>query len=58
MTSDAFGRWLKAMDITGAEAARLLGVQPNTIVRYRQQGTPTMVALACAALYHRLNAWK
>jgi predicted site-specific integrase-resolvase len=46
------------MKVSGAEAARLLGVQPNTITRYRRRGAPRCVALACAALYHRIEEWK
>jgi hypothetical protein len=53
-----FLAWLKAMKISGAEAARLLGVNANTITRYKKQGAPKSVGLACAALYHRLKEWK
>lgn len=54
MKAAAFRAWLDAMKISGSEAARLLGVNPNTITRYRREGGPKMLALACAALYHRL----
>jgi hypothetical protein len=46
------------MGITGAQAARLLGVQPNTVTRYGKKGAPRAIGLACAALYHRLEEWK
>lgn len=58
MTPNEFCEWLKAMKITGAVAARLLGVNVNTITRYKREGAPQTVALACAALYHRIGAWK
>lgn len=58
MTADAFEDWRKAMKISGAEAARLLGVTANTITRYKTEGAPKAVALACSALYHRLEEWK
>lgn len=58
MTANDFCAWLKAMKISGAEAARLLGVTANTITRYRREGAPQTVGLACAALYHRLKEWK
>lgn len=58
MTSSDFCEWLKAMKISGAEAARLLGVNVNTITRYKREGAPQTVGLACAALYHRLGEWK
>jgi transcriptional regulator with XRE-family HTH domain len=55
MTASDFTAWLSAMNITAAEAARLLGVTPNTITRYKRKGGPVMLRLACAALYHRLE---
>jgi transcriptional regulator with XRE-family HTH domain len=58
MTAEEFNSWLKAMKISGAEAARLLGVNVNTITRYKKSGAPKSVGLACAALYHRLGEWK
>jgi transcriptional regulator with XRE-family HTH domain len=58
MTANEFCTWLKAMKITGAEAARLLGVNVNTITRYKKEGAPQTVSLACAALYHRMEEWK
>ena len=58
MTAQQFLDWLKAMDISGAEAARLLGVNANTITRYKTKGAPKVVSLACSALFHRLGEWK
>jgi hypothetical protein len=58
MTATEFQAWLAALKISGAEAARLLDVTPNTITRYRRHGAPKVVGLACAALFHRLGEWK
>lgn len=58
MTAAEFARWLAEKKISGAEAARLLDVTPNTITRYRRHGAPRSVGLACAALYHRIGEWK
>jgi hypothetical protein len=58
MSSVDFQRWLAAMGISSAAAARLLGVNANTITRYKKAGAPRVVALACAALFHRLGEWK
>jgi len=58
MTAQEFCDWLEAMNISGAEAARRLGVNVNTITRYKQGGGPRMLALACLALYHRLEPKK
>lgn len=57
MTADHFRAWLREMDISAAEAARQLGVHPNTVTHYKAKGAPLAVALACAALYHRLRPW-
>jgi hypothetical protein len=58
MSASQFNSWLAAMGISGAEAGRRLGVGPNTITRYRRKGGSVILALACAALYHRQEAWK
>jgi transposase len=58
MTPDAFAAWLNAMNISAAEAARRLGVSPNTVTRYKKRGGDQTLALACAALYHRMEPWK
>jgi DNA-binding transcriptional regulator YiaG len=58
MTNTEFNEWLKAMRVSGAEAARLLGVNVNTVSRYKRNGAPKSVGLACAALFHRLGEWK
>lgn len=58
MSKEAFIAWLTAMQISGAKAARLLGVSPNAITRYKRKGGTKMLALACSALFHRLKEWK
>jgi hypothetical protein len=55
MDAKTFNHWLDTMKISGSEAARLLGVKPNTITRYRKKGAPRIVALACNSLFHRLD---
>lgn len=66
MTSEAFNAWMDAMGFTTREqAAEALGVSVDTIKHYRTghrgDGKPVVysrtVALACAALYHRLKPW-
>lgn len=57
MTPQSMRSWLAAMKISAAEGARLLGVHPNTMTKYKAEGAPQHVALACAALYHRLEPW-
>jgi hypothetical protein len=58
MTGPDMLNWLKAMDISAAEGARRLGIHPNTMTRYKREGAPMAIALACSALFHRLGPWK
>ncbi len=66
MTSDDFKAWRKAMGFTQAKAAEALGVSKPTVENYdkgvrRENGEPVIiprtVALACAALFHKLEPW-
>lgn len=66
MSPDDFKRWRDAMGFTMAEAAEALGISRGSIENY-ERGTrreddrpvaiPKNVALACAALFHRLKPW-
>jgi len=62
MSPAAFTQWLAAMKAAGlarsdAECGRLLGVSANSIVAMKQRGTDRRTALACRALFHRLEPW-
>lgn len=62
MTAQAFCGWLAAMKAAGlarsdAECGRLLGISANTVVRLKETGADTRTALACRALFHRLEPW-
>lgn len=62
MTPEAFTSWLAAMKAAGlarsdAAAGRLLGISANAVVRRKNEGTTHEVALACRALFHRLEPW-
>jgi len=62
MTPAAFILWLASMKAAGlarsdAAAARLLGVAPNSVVGMKKRGTDHRTALACRALFHRLEPW-
>jgi len=62
MTPTAFCDWLAAMKAAGlarsdAECGRLLGISADTVVRIKNDGTDTRTALACRALFHRLEPW-
>lgn len=57
MRGKTFAAWCGAMGYTDSAAARALDVAPSTIARYRENGAPYMVSLACAALARGLKPW-
>lgn len=62
MTANAFTEWLAAMKDAGlgrsdAECARLLGISANSVVKMKRNGADVRTALACRALFHRLEPW-
>jgi hypothetical protein len=62
MTPAAFVEWLAAMKAAGlirsdADAGRLLGISANSVVKMKRNGADLRTALACRALFHRLEPW-
>jgi hypothetical protein len=62
MTAAQFVAWLAAMKAEGiarsdAAAGRLLGINANSVVKLKQKGADLRTALACRALFHRLEPW-
>ena len=62
LSAEGFRAWLTAMqappyNASNAECGRLLGVSANSIVAMKQRGTDRRTALACRALFHRLEPW-
>lgn len=62
MSGEAFCRWLEAAKAAGlirsdAAAGRLLGVSSNSIVKMKVRGADLRTALACRAIFHRLEPW-
>ncbi len=62
MTHVAFINWLAAMKAAGlarsdAECAKLLGISANAVVSMKRKGADRRTALACRALFHRLEPW-
>lgn len=67
MKPDDFKAWRTVMGISQAGAAEALGLSKSTIENY-ERGTrreddrpvtiPLSVALACSAIYHRLDPWQ
>lgn len=58
MTADDFNNWLKRTGLSGLQAAKILGIAPNSVVKYRREGAPIHIALACSAIYHKLEPWR
>lgn len=40
-----------------AECGRMLGISADTVVRLKSAGADQRTALACRALFHRLDPW-
>jgi hypothetical protein len=62
MTPEAFIAWLDAMKNANlaksdAECGRMMGISPDTVVRIKREGADLRTALACRALFHRLEPW-
>jgi len=65
MTPKQFKTWRKKMGLTQAQAAKVLGLSKPTVENYdkgvRGNGEafeiPHVVALACAALWHKIEPW-
>jgi len=66
MKPEQFKEWRSAMGLSQIKAGEALGLSKTTIELYeagrrRDDGRaveiPHSVALACAALYHRIKAW-
>ena len=62
MTAAEFKDWLDAMREAGlarsdAACAGKLGVSANAVVEMKKRGADRRTALACRALYQRLEAW-
>ena len=63
MTAEDFNAWLAGMFRGGLiqselGAANLLGVTKNTLTKYKREGTDRKTALACRALYHKMDPWR
>lgn len=67
MSPDDFVAWRRAMGYSQDRAAQALGLSRSTVQNYgagvrRGDGEPVEIplhiALACAALYHRLEPWR
>ncbi|RYF29915.1 MAG: hypothetical protein EOO23_06335 [Comamonadaceae bacterium] len=58
MTAEDFCAWLEKEKLNDSAAARALDLSRNTIVKYKAEGAPLHIALACAAISFGLPPWK
>lgn len=58
MDADEFKGWLEFMKFNDAEATRALGVgSRNTVAKFKAEGAPRYIGLACAALALNARPW-
>ena len=63
MTGEQFCGWLEEMRRrfragSDAQAARLLGVDKGTVLRWKREGCDRRTALACQALVHWMEPYQ
>jgi len=56
MTAEEFNAWMEYMQLNDVSASDRLGVSRNSVAKYRTEGAPRTVALACAAILATRNA--
>lgn len=58
MSGADFTAWMELMGFTWREAQQRLGIgNRNTVAKYRLEGAPLSIALACSALAAGLGPW-
>lgn len=58
MEAKDFNAWIVHMGWSDSEVARRLGLSRNSVAKYRTEGAPEHIGLACAALAFGLPAWR
>lgn len=57
MPAADFERFLDLMNLSERAAVEVLGISRPSIARYKREGAPLVVALACAAIARGLKPW-
>ena len=61
MTPEDFAAWVRAMEElngwSGRECSRRLGCGVNQITKWKAEGAPLYIGLACAALAMNVEPW-
>ncbi|WP_432284137.1 hypothetical protein SLT36_20315 [Aminobacter sp. BA135] len=58
MDATDFVAWIDHMGWSDSEVARRLNLARNTVAKYKSEGAPSSIGLACAALAFGLPAWR
>lgn len=59
MDAKDFNAWLDHMGFNDSEATKALGLgSRNTLAKYKLEGAPLYIALACGALAYGLPPWR
>lgn len=58
MTAQDFTRWVAVMGWNDSRVASELALSRNTVAKYKREGAPLSIGLACAALAAGLPAWE
>lgn len=58
MLGKDFAAWIEHMKLSDSEAARRLGISRTSLIKYREEGAPVYIGLACAALAFGLPPWR
>lgn len=58
MKGEDFLAWMESRGLNDSSAARTLGISRTTVIKYREEGAPPLVALACAAISAGLGPWE
>lgn len=58
MTAEDFAAWIGHMKMSERKVAEALQLSRTTVAKYRQEGAPVHIGLACAALAFGLPEWR
>lgn len=58
MEAKDFTAWMEHMNFNDSTAARALGISRTSVIKYKADGAPLSIGLACAALAFGLPAWR
>ncbi len=57
MTGEEFMAWMATRSLNDSSAARALGISRPSIIKYKAEGAPLLVALACGAISAGVPPW-